>query len=126
MRKKIPAGDKGYERVPPRRTPLTREQKVALANAEEPSAHSLALMPEVDFANAAVVGRGAEGREQVRAYHRARLGHPGKGAAPAPTSTKSIRFSDETWAELEARAKAQDTTLHALLREIIVSWLKAS
>ncbi len=39
------------------------------------------------------------------------------------SKTRSVRFSDEVWHELERRATARGLTLHAALREAIATWL---
>jgi hypothetical protein len=35
-----------------------------------------------------------------------------------------VRFPDEVWKLLEARAKKRGLTLHAALREAILSWIE--
>ncbi len=39
------------------------------------------------------------------------------------SKTRSVRFSEEVWHEVERRAKARGLTLHAALREAIATWL---
>jgi hypothetical protein len=89
----------------------------------EPSAASLRDIPEVDFSKAVVLGRGAAGLRRARALLKARRGRPRRGAAPAGSSPRSIRFSDGMWRDLERCAKRRHVTLHALLREVIAEWL---
>ncbi len=91
--------------------------------ATEPSRASLRDIPEIDFSNAAVLGRGAAGIRKARALLKTRQGRPKKGTRPDGSSPRSIRFSDPMWHELEQRAKRRGVPLHALLREVIAEWL---
>jgi hypothetical protein len=93
---------------------------------DRPSAASLREIPEFDFAKAPIVGRGPEGILKVLEWGRVQRsrGRPKKGAASASTATRTIRFSEATWSELEQQAKKRGMTLHALLREVIVKWLE--
>jgi predicted DNA-binding ribbon-helix-helix protein len=54
---------------------------------------------------------------------KAQRGRPRKGTRAPGSSPRSVRFTDETWLELERRAKRRGITLHALLREVIADWL---
>lgn len=91
----------------------------------EPSRASLKEMPEVDFTKARV----------RRNPHAARIakegitvqvgrGRPHKLTEVGGTSPRSVRFPDEVWEMLETHAKKRGITLHAALREAILTWLK--
>jgi hypothetical protein len=51
-------------------------------------------------------------------------GRPKKLAEVGETSPRSVRFPDEVWRVLEARAKKRGLTLHAALREAILAWIE--
>jgi hypothetical protein len=90
-----------------------------------PSRASLKEMPEVDFSKARArpnpyAARVAKEGITVQVGR----GRPRKLAEVGGTSPRSVRFSDEVWAMLEERAKDKGITLHAALREAILSWLK--
>lgn len=70
-------------------------------------------------------GRGAEGRANALAYTRAVRGRPAKGSKPLGTSTRSLRFTNDVWAHLEAEAARRKITLHALLRVMVAEFLFA-
>ena len=77
----------------------------------------------MDFSKAVVLGRGVAGLRRARSLLEARRGRPRRGATPAGSSPRSIRFSDRMWKDLERCAKRRHITLHALLREVIAEWL---
>jgi hypothetical protein len=91
----------------------------------EPSKASLKEMPEVDFSKA-----------HVRKNHHAALiakegitvqvgrGRPKKLEEVGGTSPRSVRFPDEVWKVIEARAKKKGISLHAALREAILAWVE--
>ena len=91
----------------------------------EPSKASLKEMPEVDFSKARV----------RKNHHAARIakegitvqlgrGRPKKLEEVGGTSPRSVRFPDEIWKIIEARAKKKGITLHAALREAILVWVE--
>jgi hypothetical protein len=87
-----------------------------------PRASSLADIPEPDFARVRVrrnpyASRAAEPRLQ---YGR---GRPPRGEETGGTSTRSLRLPAAMWHELEALARERQTTVHALLREVVVSFV---
>jgi hypothetical protein len=51
-------------------------------------------------------------------------GRPKKLAEVGGTSPRSVRFPDEVWRLLEARAKKRGLTLHAALRDAIRAWIE--
>jgi hypothetical protein len=91
----------------------------------EPSAASLKEIPEVDFTKVRV-------RRNPYAARIARegitvqvgRGRPKKLAEVGGTSPRSVRFPDEVWRVLEARATKRGMTLHAALREAILAWIE--
>ncbi len=96
----------------------------AKAKHAEPSKASLNEMPEVDFTKVRVRPN----------HHAARIakegitvqvgrGRPTKLDEVGGTSPRSVRFPDEVWKLLEARAKKKGITLHAALREAILAWV---
>ena len=95
------------------------------AKHAEPSRASLKEMPEVDFGKVRV-------RKNDHAARIAREGitvqvgrrRPRKLEEVGGTSPRSVRFPDEVWKILEARAKKKGLSLHAALREAILAWIK--
>jgi len=90
---------------------------------ESPRASSLAAMPEPDFDRVQVrrnpyATRAAEPQLQ---YGR---GRPPRGEETGGTSTRSIRLPAAMWRDLEALARERQTTVHALLREVIVGFVQ--
>lgn len=90
-----------------------------------PSAESLREMPEIDFSRARVrrnpyVSRAAEAARKVQ-YGR---GRPRHGDEIGPTSVRSVRLPDMIWRALEFEANGRNTTVHALLREMIVAYVQ--
>jgi hypothetical protein len=90
-----------------------------------PSKASLRDIPEIDFSK-------VKARKNPYAARIAKEGielqvgrrRPVKAAEVGGTVPRSVRFPDEVWKELEARAKHKGLTLHAALREAILTWLK--
>jgi hypothetical protein len=90
---------------------------------EGPRASSLADIPEPDFDRVHVrrnpyASRAAEPRLQ---YGR---GRPPRGEETGGTSTRSLRLPAALWKELEALARERQTTVHALVREVIVAFVQ--
>lgn len=95
------------------------------AKHTEPSRASLEEMPEVDFSKTRV----------RRNHHAPRIakegitvqvgrGRPRKLEEVGGTSPRSVRFPDEVWKLIEARAKEKGITVHAALREAILEWVE--
>ncbi|MCE9572847.1 MAG: ribbon-helix-helix domain-containing protein [Deltaproteobacteria bacterium] len=89
-----------------------------------PSARSLAEMPEADFARARVrrnpyVSRAAEASTHLQ-YGK---GRPRRGDEVGPTIARSIRLPAAMWAALEAEARQRKSTVHALVRELITTFV---
>ena len=94
-------------------------------NHREPSKASLREIPEIDFSKAKVrknpyAARIAKEGIELQVGRR----RPAKAAEVGGTVPRSVRFPDEVWRRLEARAKRRGLTLHAALREAILGWLK--
>ncbi len=90
---------------------------------ESPRARSLADMPEPDFDRVHVrrnpyATRAAEPQLQ---YGR---GRPPRGDETGGTSTRSVRLPAAIWRELETLARERHTTVHALLREVIMAFVQ--
>ncbi len=91
----------------------------------EPSEASLKEIPEVDFTKARMrrnpyAARIAKEGITVQVGR----GRPKRLAEVGGTSPRSVRFPDEVWRLLEARAKRRGLTLHAALREAILAWIE--
>ena len=89
---------------------------------EEPSRTSLVEMPEADF------GRGRVRPNKYAAKAAAAAlkvqygkGRPFKGAEVGPTPSRSLRLPEAVWQALEIEASERATTVHALLREVVVT-----
>jgi hypothetical protein len=102
---------------------IAREGKELLH--EGPTAASLREMPEIDFSRARMrrnpyVSRAAEAAGKIQ-YGR---GRPRHGDEIGPTSVRSVRLPEMIWRVLEVEARGRDTTVHALLREVIVAYVR--
>lgn len=100
-----------------------KQAKPKRSSATEPSAASLRDIPELDLSTAVKLGRGAAGMRNAIEFAQAVRGRPKAGAKPAGSSVRSLRLTDEAWAELERQAVLLDTTLHKLVVYIVVGWL---
>lgn len=60
----------------------------------------------------------------LAAARAARMGRPKKGAKAVGTAAKSLRLGNDQWAALELLAKKRHTTLHAIMREAVLSVLR--
>ena len=92
---------------------------------DSPSSESLAEMPEADFSLARVrrnpyANRAAEPLPVIQ-YGR---GRPQAGKEVGPTPGRTLRLPQSAWHALEAEAKAKHTTVHALLRELVITHLE--
>lgn len=103
----------------------SKKKSVRKARHAEPSKASLKEIPEVDFSKARVrqnpyAARIAKEGITVQVGR----GRPKKLEEVGGTSPRSVRFPDEVWKLLEARAKKKGITLHAALREAILAWIE--
>jgi hypothetical protein len=97
----------------------------AVVDHGEPSAQSLREIPECDPATSVRMGRGTEGMRRAMAFARAVRGRPKKGQKAAGSRLRSIRLSDEAWAEFEREAEQRKMSLHQLLKLVVAEWLYA-
>jgi hypothetical protein len=95
-----------------------------VSRQKEPSKASLREIPEVDFTRAKVGRNPYAARVAAEGIVRVGRGRPRKGTETGPTEPRSIRFPASVWKVLEARAKAQGLTLHAVLRSAVVDWVR--
>lgn len=116
-----------FARYRVRRNPFaTRIAREGIEVAHQgPSADSLEEMPEADFSHAQIrrnpyTSRAAEPVPRLQ-YGR---GRPRAGEEVGSTSGRSLRLPESAWRALEAEAKQKRTTVHALLRELVVTHLE--
>ncbi|HEY3804412.1 MAG TPA: BrnT family toxin [Kofleriaceae bacterium] len=93
---------------------------------EGPSPRSLAEIPELDVGKLVArpnpyASRAAEAVARLQ-YGR---GRPTKAREVGPTTTRSIRLPDAIWQALDDEARRHATTVHALLRQAIATFLSA-
>jgi hypothetical protein len=93
---------------------------------DEPSAESLVDLPEASFAVATHVRRNPYASRAAEAASKLQYGRgrPSAGSEVGPTTPRSLRLPEAVWSALEAEAKARSTTVHALLREVIMLYLE--
>ena len=95
----------------------------AHARAENPSAASLREMPERDLSRARRdPGRFAIPMAKNGFTLRVGRGRPYVGQEVGPTTTRSIRFPDAVWKEIERIAKRESISVHAALRMAVIAW----
>ena len=101
-------------------------KKAARRRAQrEPSKRSLREMPEVDFRTARVRRNPYAARIASEGLVvQVGRGRPKRLLESGGTTPRSVRFSEEVWALLERRARAQGLTLHAALRQAILEWAR--
>jgi hypothetical protein len=91
----------------------------------EPSKASLKDIPEVDFSTARVRKNPYAARIAKEGITvQVGKGRPKKLEEVGGTSPRSVRFPDEIWKLIEARAKENGLTLHAALRKAILDWIE--
>jgi hypothetical protein len=91
----------------------------------EPSKASLREIPEVDFSKTRRSPYAARIAKEGIVVQVGR-GRPKKVMEVGGTSPRSVRFPGIVWKRIEARAKAKGMTVHAALREAILSWLESA
>ncbi len=88
----------------------------------EPSTAALIEMPEVDFDHARVrPNKFAIQADKVASKIQHGKGRPRKGDEVGITPARSLRLPETVWRALEREAQERVTTVHALLRELIVT-----
>ena len=108
-----------------RRTGNARRTKKAKSSSAEPSKASLREIPELDLSKvklrrnpyAARIARDGMTVQSGR-------GRPKKVLEVGVTYPRSVRFPKPVWDEIEALAKQQGKTVHAVLREAVLTWIK--
>ncbi len=60
----------------------------------------------------------------LAAARSAKMGRPKKGSQAVGTAAKSLRLSNDQWAALELLAEKRRKTLHAIMREAVLSVLR--
>jgi len=100
-------------------------KKAKQSRHAEPSRASLREIPEVDFSTAKVRKNPYAARIAAEGLVvQVGRGRPKKLLEVGETRPRSVRFPDVVWKRLQARAKQKGLTLHAALREAILTWLK--
>jgi hypothetical protein len=93
----------------------------------EPSKASLQDIPEVDFSKARTRPNDHAARIAKEGITiQVGKGRPRKLAEVGGTTPRSVRFPDDVWVLIEARAKERGISVHAALREAILAWTKAA
>jgi hypothetical protein len=89
---------------------------------DAPSTAALTEMPEVDFARARVrPNKFATQAGKVASKIQYGKGRPRKGDEIGRTPARSLRLPETVWRALEREAQERVTTVHALLRELVVT-----
>ncbi len=100
-------------------------KKARQARHAEPSKASLREIPEIDFSSAKVRKNPYAARIAAEGLVvQVGRGRPKKLLEVGETRPRSVRFPEAVWKRLQARAKKKGLTLHAALREAILTWLK--
>ena len=91
---------------------------------QEPSAASLRDMPEADFSRIRVRPNkyAASAAEKALKIQYGK-GRPRKGAESGPTPARTLRLPTAIWKALEQEARERSTTVHALLRELVATYV---
>jgi hypothetical protein len=114
-----------FERYRVRRNPfaarISREGIEILHDG--PSQRSLSEMPEADFSAARVQRNPYTSRAAEPAIQYGR-GRPRAGQEIGPTPGRTLRLPESAWRALEVEAKDKRTTVHALLRELVMMHLE--
>ena len=115
---------RGRLRRNPYATRIAREG-IQLAH-DEPSPESIDELPEASFSVATRLRRNPYPSRAAEATQRLQYGRgrPVAGNEIGPTTPRSLRLPDVVWKQLEAQARARNTTVHALLRELVTLYLE--
>ena len=91
---------------------------------DAPSAAALTEMPEVDFDRVRVrPNKFAVQAGKVASRIQHGKGRPRKGDEVGKTPARSLRLPETVWRTLEQEARERVTTVHALLRELVVTYV---
>lgn len=99
--------------------------KRAKIDHDGPSAESLREIPPVNPETSVPMGRGPEGMRRAMAFSRAVRGRPRKGQRAVGSSARSVRLSDEAWAEIDRVAAERQMPVARLLAWILAEWVYA-
>ena len=110
-----------------RRAGNARRTKKATSSSAGPSKASLREIPELDLSKvklrrnpyAARIAREGMTVQSGR-------GRPKKVLEVGITYPRSVRFPKPVWDEIEALAKQHGKTVHAVLREAVLTWIKSA
>jgi hypothetical protein len=79
-------------------------------------------MPETDFSRVRMrANKYARQAAAAAANIQYGKGRPRRGTEVGPTPTRSLRLPETIWKALEREAQEKATTVHALLRELVVA-----
>jgi hypothetical protein len=93
---------------------------------DDPSPASLAEIPEIDAKQMTARPNpyATRAAEAVARMQHGR-GRPARGREVGPTTTRSIRLPASIWSALDVEAQRDGTTVHALLRNAIATFIDA-
>ena len=114
-----------FDRYRIRRNPYAAriEREGAQLSHREPSKASLREMPEADFSRTRVrPNKYASAAEKASKIQYGR-GRPRKGEESGPTPARTLRLPEPIWKALEQEARERSTTVHALLRELVATYV---
>jgi len=102
--------------------PVRIAREGAQVKHDGPSTASLAEMPEADFRRALPRRNKYAAKTAVAAAKiQYGKGRPRNGMEVGPTPTRSLRLPEIVWKALEHEASERATTVHALIRELVVT-----
>jgi hypothetical protein len=100
-------------------------KKAVKKQQREPSKASLQAMPEIDFSKSQARPNPYAKRISAEGITiQVGRGRPHKMLETGGTIPRSVRFSPAIWALLEERAREKGLSLHAALREAILTWTR--
>ena len=122
--KEMPEIDFSCYRIHRNPYPARIEREGVQLSHQGPSAASLRDMPEADFSRIPVrpnkyAASAAEKASKIQ-YGK---GRPRKGAESGPTPARTLRLPTAIWKALEQEARERSTTVHALLRELVATYV---
>jgi hypothetical protein len=89
-----------------------------------PSTTSLKEMPEADFNRVRIrPNRYAASAVEKASRIQYGRGRPRKGDENGPTPARTLRLPEPIWKALEQEARERSTTVHALLRELVATYV---
>ncbi len=104
---------------------MKKASKQRKVSPREPSKASLEAIPEVDFTKTRVRRNPYAARVAKEGITvQVGKGRPTKLSEVGGTSPRSVRFPEEVWKLIEARARKEGLSLHAALRKAILDWIE--